>query len=163
MAACQADDLGQGSFAPDEARQLEREIARPPIAGLSSAADVRRLGRVLGGQSSREDVLVEATGVVVGLVFELAPQRCTQAMELGQRPVTPTRERVDAHQLAVCRLVQGLVDERLLQRASRRRVVTGRLVPSGEIDEQRDVPLAQRLPPGDRPRFEAIFGQKLAP
>ena len=138
-------------FAPDEARELERQVACPPrragsarrAAGAGSAGPRRRPA------SGVQDVLVEAAGLVVGLVLELAPQRLAQQVELGQRALAAAGEGVDAHQLAVRPLVQRLGEQRLLERGDRGRRVAGLLV-AGARDRRAARGGAPAAPPAAR-------------
>ena len=83
-------------------------------------------------------------------------------MELRQRALAAPRERVDPHQLAVRGLVQWLVNERLLKCCECSGGVACLLVQAGEIDEQGEVALAQRLPSRRRPLVVTILGEQLA-
>ena len=163
MAAGEADDLPKLALAPDEARELERQVARPPHRrGISTEGRRGRPGRVLDTWTAGEDIPVKTAGLIVGLILEPAPQRLAQQVELPQRTLSAPAECIDAHELPMRPLVQRLIEKRLLERGDRGGAVAGLLVQAGEVDEQGEVPLPQRLPPHDRPPVKAILGQQLA-
>ena len=66
------------------------------------------------------------------------------------------------HQRAVGRLVQRVDHHGLLERLDRRRRVAVRGQAGGELEQQPEVRLAQRLAPAGRPRLVAVLGQQLA-
>ena len=116
---------------------------------------------VIDAESPGQDVLIEATRLVVGLVFELAPQRLAQEVELGERALASARHRVDPHQLAVGELVQRLADERLLECGERGTFVADPLALARKAQQQGQIVLLQRLTWRDRPLLKAILRQQL--
>lgn len=105
MSAGETDDFTELAVAPHEARELERQVARPPTS--RAAGRGRVLGCVLGAQPPREDVLIQAAGLLVGLILKLAPQRLAQQMKLRQRTLPAPSERVYSDQLRCARSWSG--------------------------------------------------------
>ena len=162
MPAGEPEHLSELALTSDEARQLKWQVARPSRCWVRAADSRRLLGCIASAQPPCQDVPVKAAGLLIRLILELLPQRLAQQMELRQRALAAARERVDTHQLAVRALVQGLVNERLVKCRECRGGVACLLVQAGEIDEQGEVALAQRLPSRRRPLVEAILGEQLA-
>jgi hypothetical protein len=73
MAARQADDLTELTFAAHETRELQGQVLGPPSVVAVAAGRRCRLGGLLGPQASSQDVLVQTARLVVRLVLELAP------------------------------------------------------------------------------------------
>ena len=162
MPAGEPEHLFELALTSDEARQLKWKVARPSRCWVRAADSRRLLGSVAGAQPPRQDAPVKAAGLLIRLILELPPQRLAQQMELRQRALAAARERVDPHQLAVRALVQWLINERLLECRECRGGFACLLVQAGEIDEQGEMALVQRLPARRSPLVVTIFGEQLA-
>lgn len=105
---------------------------------------------------------VQARGLRVGLCLQLAPQRLAQLVVLRQRLLAATGRDEQPHQRAVRFLVQRIDDDDLVERLDGRPRVAVLYQPAGELEQQSEMRLAQRLAPAGCPRFVAVFGEQLA-
>ena len=82
-------------------------------------------------------------------------------MELTQRSLAAPRERVEPHQPTVRLLVEGLLEQHLLEGNGGGTMIAGQLMETSQLDEEAHVPLAQHLPTRRHPIVEAILREKL--
>ena len=156
----QRGGLGQLTLAADEATELPREVVRA-LGQPSFRARGAWARRLPLARAAREYLPVEAAGLLVGLVVELAPQTELQLLELRQRLLPPPGPHVEIHQRPMRGLVQRRFDQHRSQTVDRRSGIVWRLE-LRQLDPQNEAKLADGFAPRCRPLFVTVLRQQLA-